>query len=251
MNSNIKIAYIVLCHKNAGQINKMIKKLDSKNCDFFLHIDKKSSIEEDIIKNNHIFVLPNDKRIDVKWGDISMIDATVNLMESVFTSKIKYDYIWLISGQDFPLKSSQEIINFLEKNKGKNFIEINKFERENTIKKRYELYFPNWMRSKNFFVRCLKMGYINIALHLGTLLDRKNILNVDFYYGSQWWTLTYECAKEIYDILLKGEYIDYYKGSLVPDESIFQTIYMNSRFKDKYYDKLTYVNWKGQINQKI
>ena len=40
MNSNIKIAYIVLCHKNAGQINKMIKKLDSKNCDFFLHIDK-------------------------------------------------------------------------------------------------------------------------------------------------------------------------------------------------------------------
>lgn len=150
MNSNIKIAYIVLCHKNAGQINKMIKKLDSKNCDFFLHIDKKSSIEEDIIKNNHIFVLPNDKRIDVKWGDISMIDATVNLMESVFTSKIKYDYIWLISGQDFPLKSSQEIINFLEKNKGKNFIEINKFERENTIKKRYELYFPNWMRSKNF-----------------------------------------------------------------------------------------------------
>ena len=64
MNSNIKIAYIVLCHKNAGQINKMIKKLDSKNCDFFLHIDKKSSIEEDIIKNNHIFVLPNDKRID-------------------------------------------------------------------------------------------------------------------------------------------------------------------------------------------
>ena len=177
-----------------------------------------------------------------------MIDAPVNLMESVFTSKIKYDYIWLISGQDFPLKSSQEIINFLEKNKGKNFIEINKFERENTIKKRYELYFPNWMRSKNFFVRCLNMWYINIALHLGTLLDRKNILNVDFYYGSQWWTLTYECAKEIYDILLKGEYIDYYKGSLVPDESIFQTIYMNSRFKDKYYDKLTYVNWKGQIN---
>ena len=86
------------------------------------------------------------------------------------------------------------------------------------------------------------------GLHLGNLLDRKNTLNVDFYYGSQWWTLSYECAKEIYDILLKGEYIDYYKGSLVPDESIFQTIYMNSRFKDKYYDKLTYVNWKGQIN---
>ena len=64
------------------------------------------------------------------------------------------------------------------------------------------------------------MGYINIALHLGTLLDRKNILNVDFYYGSQWWTLTYECAKEIYDILLKGEYIDYYKVSLLQKNNL-------------------------------
>ena len=48
------------------------------------------------------------------------------------------------------------------------------------------MYFSNWMRSKNFFVRCLKIGYINIALHLGNILDRKNTLNVDFYYGSQW-----------------------------------------------------------------
>lgn len=28
------------------------------------------------------------------------------------------------------------------------------------------------------FVRCLKMGYINIALHLGTLLDRKIYLTL-------------------------------------------------------------------------
>ena len=55
--------------------------------------------------------------------------------------------------------------------------------------------------------------------------------------------MSYECVKEIYDILLKGEYIVDLKTN-----TIFQTIYMNSRFKNKYYDKLTYVNWKGQIN---
>ncbi len=41
MNSNIKIAYIVLCHKNAGQINKMIKNWNQKNCDFFFILIKK------------------------------------------------------------------------------------------------------------------------------------------------------------------------------------------------------------------
>ena len=162
-----------------------------------------------------------------------------------YDANIYYEYFLKEECNDDFIIRLTEKRKLMFKGKSKKTSEI-AVKRKGKIK--MNMYFPNWMRSKNFFVRCLKMGYINIALHLGNLLDRKNTLNVDFYYGSQWWTLSYECAKEIYDILLKGEYIDYYKGSLVLDESIFQTIYMNSRFKDKYYDKLTYVNWKGQIN---
>ena len=41
MNSNIKIAYIVLCHKNAGQINKMKRSWIQKIVIFFFILIKK------------------------------------------------------------------------------------------------------------------------------------------------------------------------------------------------------------------
>ena len=118
----MKIAYIVLCHKNVQQINKLLDLLYDEESAFFIHIDKKANIQKSIHVKPNIHILPNDKRIDIKWGNISMIEATRNLIEAVFDDDKKYDYIWLMSGQDFPLRSKEDIKEYLEQNKGKNFI---------------------------------------------------------------------------------------------------------------------------------
>ena len=34
----------------------------------------------------------------------------------------------------------------------------------------------------------------------------------------------------------------------MPDESIIQTLYMNSSYKDCHSDKLTYVDWTNELN---
>lgn len=83
----MKIAYIILCHKNAKQINMMIDALNDKENTFFIHLDKKSNIENLIKMESNIHILPEDKRIDIKWGNISMIKATKNLLQAVFNSK--------------------------------------------------------------------------------------------------------------------------------------------------------------------
>ena len=49
-------------------------------------------------------------------------------------------------------------------------------------------------------------------------------------------------------MLENSKYIDYYSHCLVPDESIIQTLYMNSSYKDCHSDKLTYVDWTNQLN---
>ena len=113
----MKIAYIILCHKNAKQINMMIDALNDKENTFFIHLDKKANIENLIKMESNIHILPEDKRIDIKWGNISMIKATKNLLQAVFNSKEKYDYVWLLSGQDFPLKKQSEIKKYLEENR--------------------------------------------------------------------------------------------------------------------------------------
>jgi len=246
----MKIAYIILCHKNAKQINMMIDALNDKENIFFIHLDKKSNIENLIKMGSNIHILPEDKRIDIKWGNISMIKATKNLLQAVFNSKEKYDYVWLLSGQDFPLKNQSEIKKYLEENRGKNFIEVidQSDLTYNRLLKRNELYYPEWLMKMSLFSRVTKIIYMIVTggLSKTLFLKRKNFLNVKFYFGSQWWVLTYDCIFDIYSRL--DLFSSYYKNCLVPDESIFQTLFMNSNYKDTCEDKLTLVDWNGQVN---
>ena len=189
----MKIAYIILCHKNAKQINMMIDALNDKENIFFIHLDKKSNIENLIKMGSNIHILPEDKRIDIKWGNISMIKATKNLLQAVFNSKEKYDYVWLLSGQDFPLKNQSKIKKYLEENRGKNFIEVidQSDLTYNRLLKRNELYYPEWLMKMSLFSRVTKIIYMIVTggLSKTLFLKRKNFLNVKFYFGSQWWVL--------------------------------------------------------------
>lgn len=248
----MKIAYIILCHKNPDQINKMINVLNTPESDFFIHVDKKSSIGSKLISASNVYILPKEKRISIFWGDISMIKATYNLLEVVFNSGKVFDYIWLISGQDFPLKCGNSIQQYLNKHKGENFIQI--IDRHNTgynrFLKRNELYYFDCMKKMTPLSRILKLIYIFLTggVNKTMLFKRKNLLNLDFYFGSQWWTLTYECAREIFDMMKDPKYLNFYKHCLVPDESIFQTLYMKSNFKNTYSDILTYIDWDNNSN---
>lgn len=246
----MKIAYIVLCHKNEQQINKLIDLLYDEESAFFIHVDKKANIQNLIQSRPNIYILPNDKRIDIKWGNISMIEATRNLLEAVFNSDKKYDYVWLMSGQDFPLRKKEDIKEYLKQNIGKNFIEVidEKNDNYNRLLKRNELYYPEWIMKMTLWTRILKIAYMIITggLTRTIFFKRKNSLSVKYYFGSQWWVLTYDCILEMYKNM--DLFFIYYKNCLVPDESLFQTLFMNSSYRDTRVDKLTFVDWDGQMN---
>ena len=69
----MKIAVLIQCHKNAKQINL-------PDIDCYLHIDKKADFEDQVIHRENVFVLPREKRVSVKWAQISQVDATLNLL---------------------------------------------------------------------------------------------------------------------------------------------------------------------------
>ena len=95
-----------------------------------------------------------------------------------------YDYISFISGQDYPIKSSEYIDEYLEKNKGKNFIEYDNIGRYEWRIKRYSIFteFPN---NRKIYIRVLDK-VLRICQNI--LPKRKNLKNMDLYIGSQWFT---------------------------------------------------------------
>ena len=155
------IAMLMLCHILPNQINDFVDILDDGHFDFFIHVDKKSDIQAGIEKRNSVHFVPDEKRIDVRWGQYSMVKATLQLIE-LATKTDQYDYYWLCSGQDFPIKRTDEIYEFLS-NKNCNFISI-AATRNNPVDghsnteldKRCEVVYPNWLIGKTYVTEDLR-----------------------------------------------------------------------------------------------
>lgn len=253
----MRIAYLILCHKNPEQVQMLIKKLDNKNTDFYIHIDKKA--ENFLLSNSgNIFLVPDKKRIDVQWATNSMIIATFEVIHLMLDSKRKYDYVFLISGQDFPIKSNEEIDSFLTENQGTNFIEIlpHSSEYYKRYMKRNDIFYPKCIQKPTIFAKVLKKFYIYLSggyNHTFNIFKRKNNNKLSFEFGSQWWCLTYDCLVWINNYVIAHKNIlDFFEYALTPDECIFQTLFMISPYKEKRQDKLTYLEWdKNKNNPRI
>src|ERR1700744_2465028 len=122
LNCLMKVACLIITYTSAAQTLRMITKMNNGDFDFYIHVDKKVSLD----KYSVLFGVPNvyfiHERVDVKWGTFSSIRATVNGIKQIEASTIPYDYVNLASGQDYPIKSADYMINFLEKHNGSQFI---------------------------------------------------------------------------------------------------------------------------------
>ena len=251
--NNIRIAYLVLAHKNPQAINKMISALNDESVEFYIHIDKKSNIIDDITKAENIFI--SDNRVDVKWGSIKQVEAMLALMNMVKNSGREYDYVWFISGQDYPIKSNEYIQNFFTQNFGYNFIEIipKDDERYKRYLKRNQTWYPTWGASPKFIMRVLRKLYNYMTGGMKhSIIKRKNILGVDWCFGSNWFAITHEAMNYVLNEVDNKPYLKYFKNCISPDESVFQTIIGNSEYANTVKDYLAYVDWsEGKKNPKI
>lgn len=220
--------------------------------DIYVHIDKKSkAVENDIACREDIFILEQSQRVDVKWGQISQVDATLQLINRMIAGGRTYDFVWLISGQDFPLKSAAQINEFLSLHTDTAFIEIidPSTKRHARLLKRNEIYSAQWSINKNFMCRILRnMWYLLSGGRYHTFgIFRRKLANDKFYFGSQWWCLPYG------DVLAMTEYLksnpkfyEFFSHCHCPDESFFQTLFVNhAGHTGDVRDILTYIDWNG------
>lgn len=120
----MKCAVLILCHKNSEQINLLINSLQDDDFDFYIHPDKRM-LADKIVKHSNIFIISPEERIKVYWGRISEVDATLKLLRLANKEK-RYEYFFLLSGQDLPIKSVKFIKRYIADNIGYNFIDVTK-----------------------------------------------------------------------------------------------------------------------------
>lgn len=241
----MRIAVLLQCHKNLQQIRWLVETLQHPSVDIYVHIDKKSHIAREAESLEGVFLLPDPLRVDVQWGKLSQVDATLHLLEYA-RSGGPYDYYWLISGQDVLLKDIDAIVYLLEQDKTASYMEASPSV---SFRKRCELYYPQWMIGGNLSQRICRRLYQELTggrRRTFPLFLRRRMPVKSFYFGSSWWCLTGDAVAWILEYLQDHpDYRTFFHGALCPDEVFFQTLFMHSPCASNRRDKLCYVKWSG------
>ncbi len=229
----MKFTYLILVHKNPLQLKRLILALDNENSTFIIHVDSKISIWPFIkqlnipIRGRLLFV---PKRVNVRCDSYSysIVEAIMNMIVYFFKLKVKSDYIHLLSGQDYPIESNVEIADYFEKNKGKNY--INCFSNGNIQPWDYLIEKKYYQGEENG--KDVNYSLINFFEEYVKNIQFSD--NIELFRGSKWWSLHYKCLEYIYDQYINNlELFQFFHSYLQPENIIFQTILMNSEFKDR------------------
>jgi len=263
--------YLILAHKNPLQLSRMIERLDDGASKFFIHLDAKTPIEPftTCLEGAHIrFIEPRERCV---WGDFSIVRATIHLMEAA--SKEQGFFI-LMSGQDYPIQSQGYINDFLESNKGFDFIEIEPLEEKwkpKMVKDKLEHYHILHSEERGHsncyapFAHCSVFQQLRTLMHL--LKGRLSMKNFKLlcslpkrvapferqYAGSQFWAFSERTFYAVLNYIRehKAALEGYYKYTSSPDEIYFHSVLMHLVAKDstiKLKEQITYVNYFRKNN---
>ncbi len=247
----MRIAFIIMAHKNPSQMERLIKRLSHPQFDLFIHLDLKTDIEEyyPLAKIPGVRFIKN--RIKVSWGSFSLTEAVLSSMKEIISNEQRYDFITLISGQDYMLKTAQEIYCYFDKRKGKNFLYLE------------SLVSPWWIHGmkriqKYDMVNFSFPGKYKVQLLANFFLPAKRFpLRYVLYGGPRaaWFTITPQCAQFLIHFINENRRVkNFFYYTWGADEFIFPTIIMNSEFKKSVVidNDFLYVDWsQGGSNPKI
>ncbi|MBD2388336.1 beta-1,6-N-acetylglucosaminyltransferase [Cylindrospermum sp. FACHB-282] len=271
----MNIAYIVLAHKYPEQLIRLIIRLSTEKTYFFVHIDQRMNskayqqIVREISHISNVFFL---KRRKCYWGDYSLVAATLEGFKEIFSRNIDFDWLILLSGQDYPIKSNSQIQEFLRKNIGKSFVDYFPLPRPENLSPKWtnggfdrinywhfclfnqRFVFPGKRRLNTYYAYHVKPTILDriisrlwFCLVLFFPIKRKFPQGFQPLAGSQFWCLSRECGEYIYNFIQQNPtFVNFFNYVDVPDEIFFQTIILNSPIRTTVINNnLWYMDWQN------
>ncbi len=234
----MKVAHLILAHAQPQQLARLINSLQHPDADFYIHLDKKTDIRpfQALIHGKNVFFVK--QRVKVRWGAYSIVQATLNGFEDILASGVAYQYVNLLSGQDYPLKKTADIHAFFEVNYPTQYMEFVSVQNDwqEAIPRISRYHLVNFDIPWKFKIE----EWINKVLP-----DRKMPKQLVVVGRSQWFTITLDAVRYIVDYLEKNpRLVRFFKFTWGVDEIIFQTILYNSDLKTTMVNEnLRYIDW--------
>ena len=219
-----------MAHNEWELLKTLVGCIDDERNDIYVHIDAKVAGLPQLAAG-HAGLTVIDERVDVRWGDVSVVEAEYALFRAAYKPG-KYSYYHLLSGCDLPLKSQDYIHSFCEQNAGREFIgyTLTDINPEIVRKAMRWHFFPKEFREAKKWKRYLRAA----ALRGQELVGYRRNIDIDFKKGSQWVSVTEKMARYFLDHEVWVG--DVFHHTFCSDEMVMQTIAWHYAW-ERIYDK--------------
>lgn len=244
-------ALLITAYKDFDQLYELVNSLNHKY-QFYIHIDKKSLYTQEQINllEKHKQVQYATRNFNVNWGGINHLKSILHLAEEALLNK-DIEYFHIVTGQDYPISSPNNIEDLLEKNKGKEYFEIFTLpdQRKHGWPGNGGLDRIEYYNFYDFFNAQSKIGNYSIKLLvlIQKLLGIKRSLKSlpKLYGGSTYCTLSYNALNYIINYTNQyPKFLKRFRYTFCAEESYFHTIIMNSSYKANVVNNnLRYIDW--------
>lgn len=248
MNTTEKHAYCIIAHNEPEMLETLVNTIDDERNDIFLMIDKKTDVGvfRDISPKRSTLFLT--RRINVRWGDISLVKAELEVL-GLAAKHGPYKVYHLLSGVDLPVKSQDYIHSFVASHPAMEFVNISYDETDKADvinKTRYYHFFTPFERHKiravsetfRFIDRLLLKGQKIVGIR------RKH--DYELVKGHNWASITHPFCVFLLsrqkDILRDFRYVP------CADEIYKQSLLKNSTFRmfqmETYDSSMREIDWQ-------
>ena len=234
----MKIAYILLVHKDPDQILRLVKSLGETG-DFYINVDKKSKFEpfeETFTGIDNVYFLK--RRINVTWAGWSMVKGYMELLNLAYNSDKRYDRFVFLTGQDYPLMTNGEIISEFESHRDTEYVMAYNIVTSTVLTDKNKV-LKKWYLDNPFRSRFLQRAYKSVTYRLITKRFQRKEINVKLggklvppYFGQMLSAFTREGAKLILNTYLNDRAFNKrMKTAFAAVEIYWQTIIFNSELR--------------------
>lgn len=259
----MKLAFLISTHTDVQQLQRLVEALPD-NSVFFIHVDKKSDIIpfiEAFTSDDRVKFIKH--RVNVRWGSINEVEYQMELVRAALEYGEQFERLITISGMDYPVWSKEQIVQFFEQDREKEYlaaIDVSFPWRMSAIYQQYFFWIHKPKSGWEYYVtrafgRALKM--LGIKKPLCKKIGDKTY---KLYKGAAWWAITPKLAKVIlYEWDTNEKLNDWLKWCMCPAELFAQTVALNDEvWKEKCIEHrekkcglplltpLTYVKWRGR-----
>lgn len=249
-NCPMKHAYLIIAHHEFDILNKLIQAIDDERNDIFIHFDKKVRNCPSLTAHySNLYIL--EKRIDIRWGHCSQIEAEYLLFETAGI-RDEYHYYHLLSGVHLPLKSQNDIHEYFLRLKNKVVLmHVPNSDYQTTLKiRRYNFFMKNFMHQV-LFIRRLNQLLWRFSICIQRELRIFRNRNQQYVNASNWVSVPHHCIT--YLLQIKKDVLRKYRFTLCGDEFFIPSELENSYLKDRIYydDRLLKCDFEGGANPRV